>query len=167
VDFYDFGLDKTYTIMSDLKTKAIALGLCADFQKTWSEDLVGMYKQGITWCAKHQYPSLEDMQPYKEMLEENDIFCSRSVDLLMTDDTYILNNCTGKAEINDYNVSGLYVALDSVLELTVGDNSILVVETYDNTILRVTVAENAKCTVWQYGNSVIQVISGNVKIFKK
>ena len=153
--------------MNDLKQKAIALGLCNEFQAKWSEDLVGMYKQGVTWCMKHRYPTLADMLPYKELLESSDVFNSRVVDLLLTDDTYILNDCTGKVEINDYNVSGLYVALDSVIELSVNDNAILVVESYDNAVLRIKVGDDAKCTVWQYGDSVMQVLGGTAKIIRK
>lgn len=153
--------------MNTLKQKAIALGLCDDFQKSWSEDLIGMYKRGISWCAKRGFPSLTDMLPYDEQLVENDVYNSKKVNLLLTNDTYILNESTGSVEIDDFNVSGLYVALNSIINVNVKDCSILTIESFDNAILRISVDEDAVCNVWQYGNSVVQVLSGNVKIFKK
>jgi hypothetical protein len=153
--------------MNTLKQKAIALGLCADFQKSWSDDLVGMYKRGISWCMKHKYPSLADMLPYDKELADNDVYNSRLLNLILTNDTYILNDCKGEIEIDDFNVSGLYVALNSIVDINVKDSSILTIECYDNAILRVSVDENAVCSIWKYGNSVIQVLKGNVKIIQK
>lgn len=154
--------------MEKLKQKAISLGLCEPFQESWDDKkYIEMYKQGISWCLPRKYPSLEEMLPYDKSLMESDIFNNKNVDLILTDTTYILNQCKGGVEINDYNVSGLYISLDSIIDVTVSDNSILTIECYDNSIVRLKVAENAKCTVWQYGNSIIQIISGNAKIIKK
>jgi hypothetical protein len=153
--------------MNDLKQKAIALGLCKPFQEAWSDDLVGMYKQGATWCLGKQFPTLGDMLPYDKMLAENDVYNDRLVNLLLTGETYILNQCRGSVEINDYNVAGLYVGLDSIINVNCKDNSILTIECYDNTVLRLKVAKNARCNIWQYGNSCIQILSGNAKIYDK
>jgi len=153
--------------MNTLKQKAIALGLCADFQKSWSNDLVGMYKAGITWCISRKFPTLSDMLPYDNLLADNDIYNSRLVNLLLTSDIYILNNCTGEVEIDDFNVSRVYTSLDSIIEVNVKDNSILYIDAYDNSVLRINVDENAACTVFAYGNSVVQVLKGNVKIIQK
>jgi hypothetical protein len=153
--------------MSELKQKAISLGLCEEFQASWSEDLIGMYVKNCSWCLKRKYPSLADMFPYDKELEEKDVYNSRIVNLLLTNETYILNNCTGTVEIDDFNVSCLYVSLDSVIEVNVKDSSILMIEAYDNSVLRINVDPESICTVWRYGNSAIQILSGNVKIIQK
>ena len=153
--------------MSELKQKAISLGLCKEFQESWNEDLVGMYLKGITWCLSRRYPTLEDMLPYDNLLVDNDIYNSRLVDLLLTNDIYVLNNCTGEVEIDDFNVSRMYTSLDSIIEVNVKDSAILFIDAYDNSVLRIKVDENAQCTVFKYGNSAIQILSGNVKIIQK
>lgn len=153
--------------MTDFKNKAIALGLCKPFQEYWNDDLVGMYKEGITWCIERQYPTLADMLPYDEMLFENDVYNSKSVDLILTGDTYILNECTGNLEIKDYNVSRVYVGLNSLLRIKANGNSHLIIDCYDNSIIQLDVSGKAKVTVWQHGNSVVQLIKGNAKITKK
>lgn len=156
-----------FTTMTDLKQKAIALGLCKPFQETWNDDLVGMYKQGITWCIERQYPTLADMLPYDDIMLENDVYNSKDVNLLLTGDTYILNECTGQAEINDYNVSRVYVGLNSILKIKAKDKSHLMIDCYDNSIIQLEVSGSSKVVVWQYGNSVVQVLKGNAKIIKK
>lgn len=153
--------------MSELKQKAISLGLCKEFQANWSDDLVGMYKTGVTWCLKHKFPTINDMLPYDNLLAENDIYNSRLVNLLLTSDIYVLNNCTGEVEIDDFMVSRLYTSLDSIIEVNVKDSAILFIDAYDNSVLRIKVDENAQCTVFKYGNSAIQILSGNVKIIQK
>jgi len=153
--------------MTDFKQKAIGLGLCKPFQASWNDDLVGMYKEGITWCIERQYPTLEDMLPYDEMLLENDIYNSKHVDLILTGDTYILNECTGSAEIKDYNVSRLYVGLNSILKINANGNSHLIIDCYDNSIIQLEISGKSKVTVWHYGNSVVQILKGNAKVTKK
>ena len=151
----------------DLKKKAIELGLCSDFQKSWSDDLIGMYKQGISWCMARKYPALEDMLPYDEQLTENDVYNSKTVDLVLTGDTYILNECSGSAEINDWNVARIYVGLNSILRIKVKDKSHLIIDCYDNSVIQLEIADTARVIVWQYGNSVVKVLSGKAKIVQK
>lgn len=155
--------------MDTLKQKAIAVGLCEPYQKEWlnDNDNIQRYKSGITWCLKHKFPTLEDMLPYDNLLADNDIYNSRLVNLLLTSDIYVLNNCTGEVGIDDFNVSRMYISLDSIIEVNVRDSAILFIDAYDNSVLRIKVDENAQCTVFKYGNSAIQILSGNVKIIQK
>ena len=156
--------------MNDLKQQAIDLGLCTPYQSEWKDDdnLVERYINGYAWCLAKQFPSLEDMLPYKEELEENNVFNSKQdIDFLLTAETYILNECTGKVEINDWNVSSLYIARNSVIEADIKDNSILTIETYDTTNLRLKIAKDSKCTIWLYGNSCVQILSGDATIIDK
>ena len=116
---------------------------------------------------ERKYPSLKDMEPYKEMLENNHVFNDRSVDLILTGHTYVLNKCTGCVEINDYNVSRIYVALDSMVKVYAKNNSHLIIDCYDNAVIQLDVDSDSKVTVWQYGNSVVQILSGKAKINKR
>ena len=153
--------------MDELKQKAIGLGMCKEFQESWNDDLVGLYKQGVSWCLRHKFPSIKDMLKYDSVLVDNDVHNSKCIDLILTGDTYIINECTGNLEICDYNVARLYTALNTSVEINVKDNSILIIEAYDNSMIRISVEEKALCTVWAYGNTTVQVLSGNVKIIRK
>lgn len=153
--------------MDELKQKAIGLGMCKEFRESWNDDLVGMYKRSASWCLMHKFPSLKDMIQYDNLLVDNDVHNSKCVDLILTGNAYIINDCTGNVEICDYNVSRLYTALNTSVEINVKDNSILIIEAYDNSIIRISVEENALCTIWAYGNAAVQVLSGNVKMTRK
>ncbi len=156
--------------MNDLKQKAIALGLCAEFQAKWSDEssyLVDMYKTGVTWCLANKYPSLVDMLLYDELLAENNVFNSRLVDLFLNGDTYVFNDCSGKLEINDYNVARAYFGLNSNVKITAKDESYLYLDLYDNTNIQLVVEGNANVTAYCYGNSVVQILSGTAKIIRK
>ena len=151
----------------NLKQKAIILHACQEGIDRWSDDLIGMYIQGIDWCLKNKYPTIADMLPYDVLCSENGVFNNKQIDLLLTGDTYVANNCIGSVEINDYNVSRIYTSLDTKLSVSVKDNAYLIIDCYDNSNIQLSIGENAQCYVWQYGNSVIQVLSGSAKIVKK
>jgi hypothetical protein len=154
--------------MSNLKEKAISLGLCQDFQNEWeSKDLLKMYLAGVSWCMERKYPSLEDMRPYKLQLEDLNVFNERRVDLLLTAPTYVLNECYGVVEILDWNVSRLYISRDSIVRVIAKDNTHIMIDCYDNSNIQIAVSDNAKVVVNQYGNSSVQVLNGKAKINKR
>jgi hypothetical protein len=86
------------------------------------------------------------------------------VNLILDVDTYILNDCTGSVEIVDYNVSRIYTSLNTMLEIKAKGNSILYVDCYDNCNIRITAENRARVYVAQYGNSVVQILGGNITI---
>lgn len=155
--------------MNNIKQKAIAKGLCLPYQAEWTdnENLVDRYIKGVTFCLERQFPSLKDMLPFDSELMESDVYNSKNIDLIITGDTYILNDCVGAVEIVDYNVSRLYTSLNTVLKVKAKDHSILYIDAYDNSNIQLSVESNAKVRISQYGNSVIQVLKGKVKITDK
>lgn len=152
--------------METFKTKALSIGLCEPYSNEWLFDtsLVERYVKGISWCMPRMYPSLKDMEDYDKELLENDVYNSKVVDLILTGDTYILNNSHGIVEIVDWNVSRIYVGLDSVVKIKAGGNSILYVDSYDNSNIQIEASDLARVVVHQYGNSAIQVLCGKVII---
>lgn len=157
-----------FSNMDKFKKEAIRLNACKEGLDRWnSKDLVGMYRQGVTWCMENKYPSFKDMQPYDDMLFNSRIYNLKEVDLDVDFDTYIMNGCNGKVRIGGYEVSRIYVGRDSVLDIDVSDNSYLIVDCYDKSVVRLNVSPSAKCVIWQYGESSVQLLNGNAKITKK
>lgn len=157
----------SFLFMEKLKKKAIALGACQEGIDRWSDDIVGMYRQGISWCMDKQFPSFDDMRKYDKILSDSHIYNLKYIELPNFDsDTCVLNGCIGYLGIGDYSVSRVYIGRDSVIDIDVLGNSYMTIDIYDTSVVKINVADTAKCVVWQYGESTVQVI-GNAKIVKK
>lgn len=152
--------------MDTLKQKAIKVGLCKPYQSEWKDDtnLVERYIKGVSWCLKNKAFSLADMLPFDEEMVDNNVFNDKEVDHLLTDNTYIYNNSRGLIEINDWNVSRVYISLNSVIKIAAKSRSILYLDLFDNSNIQIEIEDNAQVYVSQYGNSSVQILSGKAII---
>ena len=155
--------------LSDLLLKeATKQGLCQPWQENWKGDmdsLMSMYKKGIDFCIEHDYPSLDIIRRYlKGKTEDYNIYIdSDSEATVYADTVVVLGDSKMKIWVADYGVLNLYVRHESEVVLFCGSNSVVSVETYENSVLKV---RNAReISVYQYDNSKIH--GENVKPYKK
>lgn len=155
--------------LSDLLlNEAIGKGLCQDWQQAWKGDfpsLMDMYKRGMDFCVKHDYPSLEILRRYlKGKTEEYNIFIdSREEVTLFSDTAVVLGDSKLRIWIADYGVLNLYLRHESEVDIFCAPHSIVSVETYENSVLKVHNAR--KVSVYQYDNSKVQ--GEGVKLYKR
>ena len=155
--------------LSDLLFKeAINQGLCQDWQQAWKGDfssLMDMYKRGMDFCVKHDYPSLEILRRYlKGKTEDYNIFIDSHEEVTLFSDTAVaLGDSKLKIWVADYGVLNLYLRHESVADIFCAPNSIVFVETYENSVLKV--HNTTKVSVYQYDKS--EVYGEGVKLYKR
>lgn len=129
-------------INNELRSSAIAHGLCAKWQRDWKEvwdfnTLAKKYLMGIDFCFKHEYPSNE------YILSNFEQSFRRSVGIIV-DDNYSLLNPEVCAIMGSSNAK---------------------VRTNSNTVSSIWIKDNAEVTLIARGRSSQHVhVFGNVKI---
>lgn len=135
--------------MDKFKKQAIQLGLCREWQDKWDETgLVEKYINGITWCMKHEFPSLQDMKKYDEILLLNNVYNEKTVNIKCDKGMYVFNASNVNFEIGGYNVCRIYIGRGSNVNITAKGHSILLIDNYGGTI-NIKKDDTAKCTVWE------------------
>jgi hypothetical protein len=151
-----------------LLNEAVKQGLCQAWQQAWKGDmgsLMSMYKRGIDFCIEHDYPSLDIIRRYlKGKTEEYNIFVDTQDEVTLYSDTAVaLGDSKLRIWVADYGVLNLYLRHESEVDIFCGPNSIVSVETYENSVLRVHNAR--KVSVYQYDNS--KMYGEGVKLYKR
>lgn len=153
-----------------LLSEAIKQGLCQTWQDSWNGEfsaLMGMYKKGIDFCIKNDYPSLDILRRYlKGKTEDYNIFIDSETEVEVYNDTIV---ALGDSKLNiwvaDYGVVSLYLLHNANVSVFCGEHSIVSIETYNDSKLRVQ-SPSGKASVFQYDNSSLES-KDPVKLFKK
>jgi len=134
--------------MDKFKKQAIQLGLCKEWQDKWDETgLVEKYINGITWCMKHEFPSLQDMKKYDEILLLNNVYNEKTVNIKCDKEMYVFNASNVNFEIGGYNVCRIYVGRGTKINATVKDHAVLYIDNYGG-IIDIKSDAGSKCTIW-------------------
>lgn len=135
--------------MDKFKKQAIELGLCKAWQDSWEETgLIEKYVRGITWCMKHEFPSLKDMRKFDEALLRNGIYNEKKVDIVCDRGMYVFNASEVNFTIGGYDVCRIYIGRGSKVSVNVKDHAILYIDNY-NSAVDVKKSETVRCVVWK------------------
>ena len=159
----------------ELKSKAISYGLCDKYVNEWSDglnsdELLKRYKDGIHFCIRNDYPTLDYMRTHftKEETEKHHVYIDGEAALANADDVVVLN---GKSKVK-YVASGnsithIYVRHDSVLHLGTGDFAMVVVHLHDRGEVIAAQMGRSKVTILKYSDESKVKNVGNIRIISK
>ena len=163
-------------LSKELARQAKKFGICQE----WHSELRGlddkkamieMYLKGIDFCLSYDYPNNEFIRTnFKGVMEEFGVFLDDSIDLVNVPKCVVLGQTKGSIEINNFNVSEIFVKHDSELTIIAKGDSFVMIDLFDNAIIHVHIHDRAKVCVNRYGNSIIdhkEADSGMVKIIEK
>jgi hypothetical protein len=155
---------------TELKSKAIALGLCSQWTAEWSEkdkhELCEMYKRGIDFCIKNSYPKNEYMKYHFDgIMQQHGIYVDDNISIRGRG-ILVLNGKT-QADVlsNDYDVCTLYVRHATRATVNVRGRAKVFIHLYDDAKLSVTQDGRSNVYVYQHGGDLIT--SGDVKVRRK
>ncbi len=157
----------------ELKNQAIAHGLCEQWQSGWQNDktaqkLINMYKRGIDFCIKNDYPSVEYIKQHfsTDILRENLIYVDETVDIATADSGVFLffGSCSGSISIDQFSVATIYVRHDCELTINANGFSKVFIRLYENAKVNVHQCENASVFVYSNSNNVSVKTDGIVNI---
>lgn len=138
-----------------LKNEAISLGLCQQWQSQWDgsrnvAELAEMYKRGLDFCIKHNFPSNDF---FCENFSENElyeqlIFVNSEIrvgfDVEAPSGTYVINgNCSGDLRFSGWGVATIYVRHESSVKIIASDFAKVFVRVYDDAQVEVEETDGA------------------------
>lgn len=152
----DFIYNSMNKLNSDLRDRAVSLGLCAKWQRMWETDktpqeLIDMWKRGIDFGLEHDYPSTEFIKANfaPTLLHENLIFVDEYINIgNAPNGVYIINGeCSGTLRFRDWAVATVYVRHTSSVSIIAEDCAKVFVRIYDD----------ADASVCEVGDAVVKV----------
>ena len=153
---------KDITIINkELRSLAIAKGLCEEWQNDWIRDknkheLVSMFIKGIDFCIINEYPSISYIkQNFKDVIHDHCLFVDEDVSL-KNERTIVLNGrCNANVIYDKYSVGQIYIRHNSKLLLLAKDNCRVFIMTHDKSSIKVQTQGNAKASIFEYGTGSI------------
>jgi hypothetical protein len=128
---------------NELRNTAIDAGLCNVWQNDWSvdktpEELIEMYKRGIDFCIKHDYPTLDYIKNNfpRKLLNDNLIFVDERIDFgnkELPSGVWVINgSCTGTLIFNRWAAATVYVRHNSNVTIVADGSARVFVRVMDN-----------------------------------
>lgn len=166
-------LEKVNTI---LKSKAMGLGLCAQWTNEWNPDssydeLVDKFKRGLDFCIQFDYPSNEVIKAFfdAEILRNHHVYVDESLDINNCEsDIYVIQ---GKSDMsltfNRYSVATISVRHSSKVNIDCTGYSKVFVRVYDSAEVTITQYSNSKAFVKNYSAFSKVKTSGNVVLTER
>ena len=126
-------------LSKDLKNKAIALGLCRQWQREWTTDdkdkLCSMYIEGLDFCVANNYPSVTYMKDnFEGVMQKHGIYVDDRIDIYSPKlRTYIINgSSTGNIVLDDFDLCEIYVRHNANINIISKGQSSVYVSVFDN-----------------------------------
>lgn len=147
---------------TELKNRAVSLGLCAMWTKEWTEkdkdELCEMYKRGIDFCIEHDYPKNEYMKfHFNGVMQKHGIYVDDEIHT-RSEKTCIFNgNCKGEVSYDKFDVGTIYVRHNSSITIIAEGNSKIFVEVYDKAKVVIIQKDEAKVFVYKKGGEITSV----------
>lgn len=113
------------SINSYLRNTAIGLGLCDQWQSEWQStkstaELCEMFKRGMGFCVKHNYPSKDDVKLnfHRSELNDNKVYIDQPINITDTNGTYVfLGDCQGHLNLRPYSAALIYLRHNSKIKI--------------------------------------------------
>ena len=156
-------------ISSELKEKAISLGLCTEWTNEWNNEdkdsLCEKYIRGIDFCIEHDYPSIKYMSDnFDGVMQKHGIFVDNCIDEINLRKAVLNGISFGRIVYDKFSVGKIYLRHNSVLDLWVKDSAKVFISIYDNTILNAHCSDFSKLYVYNFGGKVNYDKSENIII---
>lgn len=151
-----------------MKKEAVSLGLCSQWNAEWDnnasdDEVAEMFIRGIEFCIDKNWPSVETIKAYRDMMRRHGIYADDVVSLTNPKIAVLNGSSNANIEYEWMDSGEIYVRHKSVLYLKAKGLSRVFVNLYDNTELYVECEDEARVFVYQYGGKVNEA-NGDVTV---
>lgn len=134
----------------ELRSKAISLGLCEQWQGYWKKDwddrkMIERYKEGIDFCLANDFPSVEYIKSHfsKEDLRNGGLFMDDKRSVLNERLIVIRGFSDIHARYNGNTVAEIYITDSSTLKLSAKNDCHVIVHVWGNAQVDISQEDNA------------------------
>ena len=133
------------------------------------DDLLGMYVKYIDYSLEHNFPSNKDLVRIAgHHLAGYGIHVDDDFIQINSAFTVLLGACNAKLSYSGYTVSQVFVKHHSKVDLALKDNSIVMLDCFDESVINIIGSDNSNITVNTYGKAhVTKSGTGKIKIIHK
>lgn len=156
---------------NDLRSQAVALGLCNDWQKIWSKDwskekMVERMYAGLDFCLMHHFPSNEYIMKHfdLEFRRKSNVFVNDKYSVNNPAQSLILGASDMTVRYNAVHHGNLHVRDNSSVKLTAKNRSFVIVHLYETAYVSAEQYDNARIILVKHSRNVTIVADRNIKV---
>lgn len=154
----------------ELAKQAKAHGICENWYLELKNEnnidkMLDMYVKGIDFCLSNDYPSNHFIRKnFKGKMEKHGIHLDETLNIVSEPKVIALGKCTGKIELDSFDVCEIFVKNESNLTIVAKGNSFVMIDLFDNSTIDVHTYDNAKVCINRYGGQVDEYKNENSEI---
>ena len=161
--------DKELSI--DLKTMAIHLGLCEEWQSEWREDitrqeLLDKYFEGLDFPMRFHWPTNEYIKQNfpQDLLRKNNLLVDDTRSLLNPKQTVILGESKVIVRVNGHSSSTIYIRDNSSVKFHIKNDAFVIVHLFENAHVDIEVLDVPRVLVLKHSLQATVKATNGVKI---
>lgn len=155
----------------ELKSQAIHLGLCREWQEMWNVDwsmekMIGMMYRGLDFCLEHHWPSNDFIIKHFDLTlrRANNIFINDRCSVNNPQESLILGTADITVRYNGRNHGNIHVRDDAHVRLYAKNVSFVIVHLYERARIDAVQTDGAKVVLVKHSPDVRIGTDGDVKI---
>ena len=158
-------------INKELRSQAISLGLCNDWQKIWrgdwsNEKMVEQMYKGLDFCLKHHWPSNGYILNHFDIsfLRKSNVFVDDKWSVCNPKRSLILGNSQITFRYNAWGNGSVHVRDNSRLNISAKNRSFVLVHLYDYACVEANQYDKAIIVLIKHSEHVKIIADKNIKI---
>ena len=155
----------------DLKSQAIALGLCNEWQKSWEKDwskekmVERMYK-GLDFCLKFHYPSNDYILKHfdLEFRRQSNVFVNDKYSVCNPKQSLVLGDSEMTFRYNAWGNGAIHIRDNSRAKIIAKNKSFVMVHLYEKAYVEAVQTDKATIVLIKHSPDVTIVADTNIKV---
>ena len=155
----------------DLKSQAVALGLCKEWQKSWEKDwskekmVEKMYK-GLDFCLKFHYPSNEYILKHFDLdfRRQSNVFVNDRYSVCNPKQSLVLGDSEMTFRYNAWGNGAIHIRDNSRAKIIAKNKSFVMVHLYEKAYVEAVQTDKATIVLIKHSPDVTIVADTNIKV---
>lgn len=155
----------------DLKSQAVALGLCKEWQKSWGKDwsrekmVERMYK-GLDFCLIHHYPSNDYILKHfdQEFRRKSNVYVNDKYSVCNPKQSLVLGSSEITFRYNAWYNGSIHVRDNSSAKIFARNKSFVIVHLYEKAYIEAEQQDKATIVIIKHSPDVTIVADKNIKV---
>ena len=163
-------MDKLNT---ELKEKAIAVGLCEQWQSEWTKSwtpkkMVEKYFEGINFCAENHYPDKEFIKQAfeRKFLRKNNVLVDDEYSLLNPEQAMIMGTSKSNIRFNGTTLGRIHVQGDSDVKVYAKNRCHVMLHVWDKAQVKIETEDRATVIVIRHSPDTVVIAEKDIRIWE-
>lgn len=158
-------------INKELKSQAVHLGLCDEWQGLWKKDwsrerMVEQMYRGLDFCLKHHWPSNDFILKHFDIdfRRESKVFVDDKYSVVNPKQSLVLGKSDITFRYNGWSSGNIHIRDNSSVKVTVKNRSFVIVHLYENSYCVAEQLDKAKVVLVKHSPNVTIVADKEIKV---